>query len=529
MADGKLVLVTGATGYVGGRLVPRLLAAGYRVRCLVRDPARLQGRPWRPQVEVVQGDVLRAVTLAGAMRDVAAAYYLIHSMGSGSTFAARDVAAARQFAEAARKAGVGRIIYLGALGDPDARLSPHLRSRQQTGQALREAGVPVTEFRAAVIVGSGSLSFEMIRYLTERLPVMICPWWVYTRVQPIAIRNVLEYLEAALQTPASAGQIIEIGGADVLSYGQMLLGYAKVRGLRRVLLPVPAITPGLSAYWLYLVTPIPLRIAAPLVEGLRNEVVVRDERARHLFPQIRPFDYATSVRLALIRLESGRVDTAWSDSLVRTQGDLPPVTLTMHEGILVERRTRIVSAPPEAVYRTVAGIGGQRGWFYLDSAWQLRGVLDWLVGGAGMRRGRRDPDDLRVGDALDFWRVEAVDAGHLLRLRAEMRMPGKAWLEFRVRSIPDGRTHLTQEAFFVPKGVLGLIYWYGLYVMHSMLFSGLVRRIAQRAERLAIQAGQPPHEGPPFPRPARPDEIRTAGRESGYAVGTSGPLGPVVR
>jgi uncharacterized protein YbjT (DUF2867 family) len=500
LADRERLLVTGATGYVGGRLVPRLLAAGYRVRCLVRDRTRLQGRAWANQVEVVQGDILRPATLQGAMRGIDVAYYLIHSMASGSGFGQRDMEAAREFGQNARNAGVRRIIYLGGLGDPRTNLSAHLRSRQQTGEALREAGVPVTEFRAAVIVGSGSLSFEMVRYLSERLPVMICPRWVYTRVQPIAIRNVLEYLVAALETPDSAGQIIEIGGSDVLTYADMLRGYAKVRGLKRILLPVPVLSPRLSVYWLYLVTPIPRRIAAPLVEGLRNEVVVRDEKAQRLFPQIRPMDYLSAVRRALVRLETGQVNTAWSDALISSQGDLPPVTLTMEEGILIERRQRIVRAGCADVYRSFAGIGGGRGWFYLDWAWQLRGMLDWLVGGVGMRRGRRDPDELRVGDALDFWRVEAVEPNRLIRLRAEMKMPGAAWLEFRVQPMSDGRSHLTQSAFFVPKGVWGLNYWYGLYAMHSVLFSGLIRKISERAEHLAQEEAVRSQ----YPRAARP-------------------------
>lgn len=504
VADRERVLVTGATGYVGGRLVPCLLAAGYPVRCLVRDRSRLQGRPWASDVEVVQGDILRPVTLQGAMRGIDVAYYLIHSMASGSGFRQRDLAAAREFGQAAAKAGVRRIIYLGGLGDPQANLSEHLRSRQETGDALREAGVPVTEFRAAVIVGSGSLSFEMVRYLAERLPVMICPRWVYTRVQPIAIRNVLEYLVAALETPDSAGRIIEIGGDDVLTYADMLLGYAKVRGLKRILLPVPVFSLRLSVYWLYLVTPLPTRVAAPLVEGLRNEVIVRDSTARWLFPQVRPMDYQTAVRRALIRLETGQVDTAWSDALVSSLGDLPPVTMTMEQGILVERRQRIVRASCHDVYRVFAGIGGNRGWFYLEWAWKVRGILDWLVGGVGMRRGRRDPDDLRVGDALDFWRVEAVEPDHLIRLRAEMKMPGDAWLEFRVRPLPDGRSHLTQSAFFVPKGVWGLNYWYSLYPMHGVLFSGLIRKIGERAEKAAADRAA-------YPRAARsPSSSRVA-------------------
>lgn len=486
--DGRRVLVTGATGYVGGRLVPRLLAAGYKVRCLVRDPSRLQGRAWQGQVEICQGDMLRPVTLAAALRSVEVAYYLVHSLASGRDFQERDLAAARNFAQTAQAAGVRRIIYLGGLGNPDESLSPHLRSRLQTGDALREAGVPVTEFRAAVIVGSGSLSFEMLRYLTERLPVMICPRWVFTRIQPIAIRNVLEYLVAAPETPQSTGQIIEIGGADVLTYAEMIAGYAKVRRLRRWLVPVPVLSPRLSALWMYVITPLPVKIAIRLIEGLRNEVIVRDETAKRLFPQVQPMNYNMALRRALVRVETNEVDTAWSDALVSSQGDMPPVMLTMREGMVVDRRQRVVRAPCEFVYRSFTGIGGSRGWYYFDWAWQVRGVIDWLVGGVGMRRGRRDPDDLRVGDALDFWRVEAVEPDRLLRLRAEMKTPGLAWLEFKATPMPDGRTNLVQTAFFDPKGVWGLNYWYALYGIHSLIFSGLARQIAERAEHMARAA-----------------------------------------
>jgi uncharacterized protein YbjT (DUF2867 family) len=475
------VLVTGANGYVGGRLVPRLLAAGHSVRCTVRDPTRLQGRPWADAVEVVCADVLDAPTLPPAMVGVDVAYYLVHSLGGGRDFHDRDLVAAHTFASAARAAGVSRIIYLGGLGDPRTGLSEHLRSRQETGAALREAGVPVTEFRAAVIVGSGSLSFEMIRYLAERLPVMICPRWVYTRVQPIAIGDVLDYLVAALQCPDSVGRMAEIGGADVLTYGQMMTGYARARGLRRWLIPVPVLTPRLSSYWVHLVTPVPAAIAQPLIEGLRNEVIVRDAAARRLFPGIEPINYDQSVRSALEQLQAGDVETAWSDALMTTQGDARPVVLTTQQGIVLEQRQAVVAAPPEAVYRIFAGLGGQRGWLYMDWAWQLRGAMDRLVGGVGMRRGRRSPDDVRVGDALDFWRAEAVEPGELLRLRAEMRVPGQAWLQFQALPQADGRTLLRQTAFFAPKGLFGWLYWYGLYPAHSRIFSGMIRQIARAA------------------------------------------------
>jgi uncharacterized protein YbjT (DUF2867 family) len=481
MATPRVIFVTGATGYIGGRLVPRLLESGFRVRCLARDPARMQGRPWLAQVEVVLGDCLRPESLTVAMQGVEVAFYMVHSMAAGHDFEKRDVLAARNFATTARAAGVQRIIYLGGLGDPGSSLSEHLRSRQETGAVLRDTGVPVTEFRAPVIVGSGSLSFEIIRYLTERLPVMICPRWLYTRVQPIAIRNVLDYLVAALDTPASMGRIIEIGGADVLTYGDLLRGYAKARGLRRWLIPVPVLTPQLSSYWVHLVTPVPAAIVRPLIQGLRNDVIVRDDIARRLFPQIKPMDYAAAVRLALANLETGHVETAWSDALASSQGDVAPVVLATQEGIILERRQRLVRAPSAAVYRTFTRLGGETGWLSMNWAWKLRGFLDRLLGGVGLRRGRRDPQEVRVGDAVDFWRVEAVELDQLLRLRAEMKVPGLAWLEFRVEPIDPGTSRLTQTAFFAPRGLSGLLYWYLLYPIHAVIFSEMAKRLADRA------------------------------------------------
>jgi uncharacterized protein YbjT (DUF2867 family) len=479
-----MILVTGATGYVGGRLVPRLLQAGHRVRVLARDRTRLEGRAWLGDVDVVEGDVLRPDSLAPAMRGVTCAYYLIHSMqtaGGSADFRERDLVAARQFGEAARQAGVGRIVYLGGLGDPDAALSHHLRSRQETGAALAEAGVPVTEFRAAVIVGSGSASFEMIRHLTERLPAMVCPTWVYTRVQPIAIRNVLDYLVAALTVPASTGRTIEIGGADVLTYGDMMLRYAELRGLKRWLVPVPVLTPRLSSYWVHWVTPIPAEIAVPLIEGLRNEVVVRDDTARELFPAIVPVDYRTAVSRALAQLSAGELESTWSDALATSLGDAAPFVFVAQEGMLIETRQRYVAATPGDVYAAFTGIGGDRGWPAFNWAWRLRGVVDRLVGGVGFRRGRRDPNQVRVGDALDFWRVEAVDPGRMLRLRAEMKLPGRAWLQFECRLQADGRTAFTQTAFFAPKGLFGLLYWYGLTPIHGLIFDRMIDALSRRA------------------------------------------------
>ena len=501
MGAAQRILVVGATGYIGGRLVPLLLAEGHAVRCLVRDAARLRGRPWASQTEIVEGDVLASETLSAAVLDIDVAYYLAHALAGGRDFRLRDRRAGLSFGSAAAAAGVSRIIYLGGLGDADSDLSEHLRSRQETGEALAAAGVPVTEFRAAVVVGAGSLSFEMIRYLTERLPVMICPRWVYTRVQPIAVDDVLAYMIAALDQPESSGTVVEIGGADVRTYGSMMTGYAAVRGLRRRLVAVPVLTPLLSSYWVHVVTPIPDTVARPLIEGLRSEVVVRDDSARRLFPTIRPVDYETAVRRALRGLDEGRVETAWSDALGSSQGNSRPVVLTSAAGFAIERREKDVRAAPGRVFAVVCGIGGRRGYPFCNWAWRLRGALDRLVGGVGLRRGRRDADALRVGDALDFWRVEEIVPDRLLRLRAEMRMSGAAWLQFECLPRGDGGTKLVQTAYFAPRGLAGHLYWYGLYALHGVIFSGMIRALAAAAEAAAAAAtsdrSRPPAPGAP--------------------------------
>ena len=477
------VLLTGSTGYVGGRLAPLLLEAGHVVRCLVRDPSRLQGRAWARQVEIVQGDVSRPDSMEGAFTGVDTAYFLVHTMQGGSGFQERDVACARAFAQGARLAGVRRIVYLGALGrSDDAALSTHLRSRQQVADELRAHGPDLIEFRAGVIVGSGSLSFELIRDLTERLPVMICPRWVYTRAQPIAIRDVLSYLVAAIDVEPGS-HVVEIGGSQQLSYGEMMMRYARARGLSRLMIPVPVLTPALSSYWVHFVTPVPASIARPLIEGLRNEVIADTTVARRLFPQVVPMSYDEALQLALRRVLDNRLDTTWSDSLSSSRLGRP-VTLTATEGMIVERRVRRVPAPPSAGFAAFSSLGGERGWLYLDWTWQVRGAIDRLLGGVGMRRGRRDPYTLRVGDALDFWRVEAVEPGRLVRLRAEMKVPGRAWLQFEVAEVEGGGSELRQTAFFAPRGLAGLLYWYALYPVHGFIFGGLVDGISRLAQAM---------------------------------------------
>ncbi len=490
-----LILVTGATGYIGGRLVPRLLEEGHHVRCLVRDPVRLQGRSWSKQVDVVKGDVFDVPTVVSALDQVEIVYYLIHSMGGGGNFHELDIVAAEIFSFAAKEAGVKRIIYLGGLGDPTDDLSPHLRSRQNTGDQLRISGIPVTEFRAAVIVGSGSLSFEMIRYLTERLPVIIGPKWVYTCIQPIGIRNVLHYLIGAIDNPNSAGKIIEIGGADVLTYADMIKQYADIRGLNRPFIPVPIMSPRLSSYWVHFITPIPSDIARPLIDGLKNEVVVKNDLARELFPDIKLLNYKESVLAALVKLQAKDVETVWSDALVTTQGTIKPIIFTSAEGMVSERRQIITDAPADEVYRVFSGLGGERGWLFMNWTWQVRGIIDRLFGGVGMRRGRRDPDIVRVGEALDFWRVEAVEPDHMLRLRAEMKVPGLAWLQFQVQPFENNQTLVSQTAFFAPKGLSGWIYWYALHPIHSVIFSGMIRQIVKKAEENYSFYKKPIREG----------------------------------
>jgi uncharacterized protein YbjT (DUF2867 family) len=479
------VLVTGATGYIGGRLVPALLAAGHTVRALARDPERLAGR--FPGVEVVRGDAFDAESVRAALAGIDAAYYLIHSMTRArGNFAESDRDAARIFGSAAKDAGVKRIVYLGGLGDEASGLSKHLRSRHEVGDILRESGVPVTEFRAAMIVGSGSASFEMMRYLTDRLPVMIAPKWVATRCQPIFVRDVLSYLVEAIARPATAGAMYEIGGADILTYKQMMKRYAKLRGLSRHLLVVPFFTPRLSSYWVHFVTPIPANIARPLIDGLHNEVIVRNDAARRDF-DIVPIGYDEAVSRALNRYASTGPATTWFDAYdVRT---LPGEFAGVNEGMLIDRRERETAASPHALFQTFTGLGGTRGWLYGDVLWELRGVLDRIVGGIGIRRGRRSPTELRIGDAVDFWRVEAYRPDSLLRLRAEMKLPGNAWLEFEAIPREGGRTILRQTAFFDPRGAFGYAYWYSVLPFHEAIFGNMAKRITEEAVRLDANAG----------------------------------------
>lgn len=490
--------MTGATGYIGGRLVPALLDTGNRVRVAVRDPRRIRDQPWAGRVEVVQADVTDPATLTGAFDGVQVAYYLVHALGAGRSFEEIDRRAAHAFGRSARVVGTGRIVYLGGLTPdlPEHRLSPHLRSRAEVGRILRSSGVPTAELRAAIILGSGSASFEMLRYLTERLPVMVTPRWVLNRVQPIAVRDVLRYLVEAAALPEEVNGSFDIGGPEVLTYREMMLRYAIVAGLpRRIILAVPVLSPALSSLWVGLVTPVPGRIARPLVESLRHEVVCRDsDIARYIPPPdegLVGFDDA--VRLALTRVRNADVLTRWS-SAVHTPSPSDPIPSDPDwsgGSLYQDNRAVDVEAGADAVWDVIEGIGGDNGWYSFRLAWQVRGWTDRLLGGVGLRRGRRDPARLRVGDSLDFWRVEELKRGSHLRLRAEMRLPGLAWLELSV--VPGEpvlgrpRCRYRQRALFYPHGLAGHLYWWAVAPFHSFVFAGMARNIARKAESVGAK------------------------------------------
>jgi uncharacterized protein YbjT (DUF2867 family) len=483
-------LITGATGYIGGRLAPRLLDedGDGSVRCLVRDPAKLRDVPWARRAEVVRGDLLDADSVRRACEGVDVVYFLVHSLVEDD-FAAIDRRAAKVVAEAARDAGVRRIVYLGGL-HPDGPLSTHLASRREVGEILMASGVPTAVLQAAVVIGSGSASFEMLRYLTERLPVMVTPRWVGSRIQPIAVRDVLRYLIGAARLPDDVNRTFDIGGPDVLTYREMMSRYAAVAELpKRRVLPVPVLTPRLSAHWVNVVTPVPKAIAKPLIDSLVHEVVCREQDILEYVPDPPEgrIGYDRAVALALARIGAGDVETRWSDAAGPGAAADPLPTDPQWAGgtVYLDVRERDCRADPEALWSVVTGIGGERGWYSFPLAWSVRGWLDRIVGGVGLRRGRRDPNRLHTGDALDWWRVERLDDGtgeRLLRLRAEMKVPGRAWLEMTVTPAGSGSCY-RQRAVFLPRGLAGHLYWWAVAPFHGLVFGGMVRNITRTAER----------------------------------------------
>ncbi len=492
-AQPPLVLVTGVTGYIGGRLVPVLLKAGYRVRAMARHPERLRDRDWLSDVEVVEADASEPEQLRQALDGVDVAYYLIHALGSGDRFEARDRHTARQFGVAARAMGVRRIVYLGGLYPDDERLSPHLESRKEVGEILLASGVPTTVLRAAVIIGSGSASFEMLRYLTERLPVMITPKWLNNRIQPIAVRDVLHYLLGSASMPAEVSRGFDIGGPDVLTYREMMQAYARAAGLSpRRIRTVPLLTPSLSSHWVGLITPVPSDLAKPLVGSLIHEVVCKESQIAAYVPD--PVDgltgLARALELALARVKSLDVATSWSSaSTAGAPSDPLPGDPDWAGGALFrDERETVVHADRQRLWRVIEGIGGDTGWYSWRLGWWVRGAADRAVGGPGLRRGRRNPARLSVGDPLDWWRVEEIEDQHLLRLRAEMRLPGLAWLELIADTDADGRTIFRQRALFHPQGLAGYLYWALVLPFHGLVFGAMQRNIARTAESSAAPA-----------------------------------------
>ncbi len=475
-----IILVSGATGYVGGRLVPILLERNYKVRCMVRDTSIIEGRGWT-NIEIVGADVLQYETLLSAMEHVSVAYYLVHSMAGGKGFQERDMISARNFGKAAREAGVKRIIYLGGLGEDNEHLSEHLKSRQQTGDFLRECGIPVTEFRAAQIIGSGSASFELIRNTVERIPVLVTSKLVGTRAQPIAIRDVLSYLADCLEIPETEGSIIEIGGSEILTYREMMLKYAEIRGINRKIVELPFMSTTISALLVGLITPIPANIAGPLIEGLKSEVVVNDDSARRLFNVI-PISYEQAVRFALERIGSGQVLTTWQDAYSSLGEKISePVKLTNVEGMIKETRQINIFSDMTTAFKVITC--GNEGWLFANYLWHVRGFFDQLLGGVGIRGARRCPTELRVGDTLGFWRVEEVITNSRLRLRSEMKMKSRAWMQFDLEQLDDTKVQITQTAFFEPRGLTGLMYWYLLYPIHKAVFKGMLKSLTEQVQK----------------------------------------------
>jgi uncharacterized protein YbjT (DUF2867 family) len=480
-----LILVTGASGYVGGRLVRALEARGERVRCLARRPEFVRARV-ADGTEVVRGDVLEPDSLKAALAGVGVAYYLVHSMASAGDFETEDRRGAESFAAAAREARVGRIVYLGGLGR-GPHLSRHLSSRQEVGRILAASGVPTVELRASIVIGSGSLSFEMVRALVQKLPVMITPRWVSQPAQPLAIEDLVDYLVAAAGIPLDGSLVVEIGGADRVSYMDIMREYAAQRGLKRLMVRVPVLSPRLSSLWLGLVTPVYARVGRELVDSIQNATAVSDDSARRVFPTIRPRGIREAIARALSNEDRELAVTRWSDAL--SSGAAPPRWGGVVFGSrIVDSRSVRVPHPPHRAFAPVRRIGGRTGWYYGDWLWRLRGLLDLLAGGVGARRGRRDPENLVPGDALDFWRVEAVEPDALLRLAAEMKLPGRAWLQFEVEPEGEGSI-LRQTALFDPHGLPGLAYWYALYPLHQLVFAGMLRGIVRAADRGPESAG----------------------------------------
>jgi uncharacterized protein YbjT (DUF2867 family) len=479
------ILVAGGTGYVGGRLITHLIHAGHRVRVLARTPARAADYEWSDDVEVVRGDVLDPDSLAPAFEGCDSAYYLVHSMAGGDDFEQTDRRAAENFRDAAAAAGLRRIVYLGGMGSNDPELSEHLQSRHQVGEILASGPTPCTELRAAVIIGSGSLSFEMLRYLTEVLPIMTTPTWVRTRCQPIAVRDVLHYLVHVLDDDEPVDRRLDIGGPDIVTYEEMMQIFAEEAGLRRrIIIPVPVLSPTLSSRWVGLVTPLPSRIARPLIDSLAHEVVMSDHAIDELVPHT-PIDFRSSVRLAVRRTRTEAVETRWSDAGFAPADTIPGDPAWSGGRVYEDHQIVRTDAPAERVYEGFARIGGENGYYVAGWAWQLRGWVDQAIGGPGLRRGRRHPIDLRRGEALDFWRVTNVEPGHELVLEAQMRVPGRAWLSWRIDEGPDGADggrELHQIAYFAPRGLWGRAYWWAMLPFHWAIFARMARAVVRHAE-----------------------------------------------